>query len=128
MKSSEIIDKLNEFRGGKTEQNWTMEQPKYSQFLEYENEYIKVLRIDSSNKAGGAEVQNGKQWGIIVEIKKAFESLPNWKTLKKEMGEDIAITPLTRGKNKGKHGIRLYKMSKNMNDDIIKKLLNFIFE
>ena len=48
--------------------------------FKYENEYIKVLRIDSSNKWQGVPHQSDmdKQWGIILNVKKNFYHLQNF--------------------------------------------------
>jgi hypothetical protein len=97
-------------------------------FITFENDYIKFLDNNSSNKPGGYGVNKGKQWGIIVELKKDFMILPNWKKLKEKLGDDIDVTPITKGENCGKYGIRLYKMSRNMDKKIIEELLEFIFE
>jgi hypothetical protein len=120
---SEILRRLEQFKEGGTNQEWEMRPA-----VTFENDYIEVLRIDSSNKAGGSGVRNGKQWGIIIKIKKDFRVLPNWKKLKEGLGNGIDVTPVTKGQNSGKHGIRLYKMSKNMDRKIIEELLEFIFE
>jgi hypothetical protein len=123
---SEVLKKLEQFKEGGTNQEWVMDPPPLS--ITFENDYIEILRIDSSNKAGGSGVKNGKQWGIIIEMKKDFRILPNWKKLKEGLGNDIGVTPVTKGQNSGKHGIRLYKMSKNMDRKIVEELLEFIFE
>ncbi|GMO36588.1 MAG: hypothetical protein Ta2F_12560 [Termitinemataceae bacterium] len=123
MELNEIIIRLNQFRDGETEQNWVMDPP-----IIFENDYIEVLRIDSSNVAGGSCVINGKQWSVIVRIKKDFRNKPNWIKLKSELKDDINVTKVTRGENCGNSGIRLYRMSRNMDGKIIKELLEFIFE
>ncbi|MHC6204499.1 hypothetical protein ACYULU_15070 [Breznakiellaceae bacterium SP9] len=123
MELNEIKIRLNQFRDGETEQNWVMDPP-----VIFKNDYIEVLRIDTSNVAGGSRVINGKQWSIIVKIKKDFGNKPNWIKLKSELGADINVTQVTRGQNRGNHGIRLYRMSRNMDEKIIRELLEFIFE
>lgn len=65
MKLIELKDKLSAYKGGYTAQNWRKDND-----FSYENDYIKVLRLDSSNVSGGSSVHNGKQWSIIVDIKK----------------------------------------------------------
>jgi hypothetical protein len=126
MEIGEIIARLEQFRDSGTDQVWIMGNPLLS--ITFENDYIKVFRIDCSNKAGGSGVNNGKQWGIIVEIKRDFRILPNWKKLKEKLGDDIDVTQVTKGKYCGKYGIRLYKMSKKMDKKIVEELLEFIFE
>lgn len=97
--------------------------------FKYENEYIKVLRIDSSNKWQGIPHQSDmdKQWGIIIEIKKDFCNLQNFKNLCSNYSIDIDVTPVTRGENKGNYGIRLYHMAQNPNQDIVRQILDYIF-
>ncbi|MBO5885126.1 MAG: hypothetical protein J6Q51_04945 [Clostridia bacterium] len=96
--------------------------------FKYENEYIKVLRIDASNKWTGIPHKSDmdKQWGIIIDIKKDFRFLQNYKKLTTVL--DIDITPVHRGKNKGKYGIRIYHMAQNPNEEIVQQILNYIFE
>ena len=95
--------------------------------FKYENEYVKVLRIDSSNKWVGKphDSDMDKQWGIIIEIKKEFTHLVNYKTLSSKM--DMQITKVCKGVNSGKHGLRIYHMAQNPNKEIIKQILDFIF-
>jgi hypothetical protein len=123
MEINEILKKLEQFIGGETEQSFVMSPP-----FPFENDYIKVLRIDTSNKAGGREVLRGKQWSIIIKIKKDFKILSNWRKLKKELGNDLDVTEVTRGEYCGCQGIRIYRMSRNMDRKIIEELLEFIFE
>jgi hypothetical protein len=120
---NEIIRRLEQFKGGETEQHWVMLAPPSFTF---ENEYIKVLRLDTSNPSGGAGIGSGKRWGIIIEIKRNFEFLPNWRALRERLGDDIRITPRRGYPNQ--YGIRLYHMSRNMNTKVIEELLAFIFE
>jgi hypothetical protein len=122
MELYELTNHLNQFKGTGTGQTWVMIS------ITFKNEYIEVLRLDSSNRVGGSNVGNGKQWSIIVDVKKGFTKLQNWKKLKEELGNDLDFTLVKRGENRGKYGIRLYKMSRNMDRNIIEELLNFIFE
>ena len=94
----------------------------------YENEYIKLLRIDASNKWTGTPHQSkmDKQWGIIIDIKKNFCYLQNYKNLKTIL--DLDVTPVYRGVNKGKYGIRIYHMAQNPNEEIVQQILDYIFE
>jgi hypothetical protein len=120
---NQIIRRLEQFRGGETEQNLVMiASPDFN----FENEYINVLRLDTSNPHGGTGIESGKQWGIIIEMQRDFQLLPNWRALKERLGDNIKITP--RRGYPGQYGIRLYRMSRNMNTEIIEELLTFIFE
>ena len=96
--------------------------------FKYENEYIKVLRIDSSNKWQGVPHQSDmdKQWGIILNVKKDFYHLQNFQNLYSSI--DIDVTPVTRGINKGNYGIRIYHMAQNPNEEIVQQILDYIFE
>jgi hypothetical protein len=123
MPIDEIIRRLEQFRGGETEQRWVMIAPPFA----FENEYIRVLRLDSSNQSGGTGIESGKRWGIIIKIKRDFRFLPNWRALTERLGDNnIRVTP--RRGYPGQYGIRLYHMSRNMNTEIIEELLTFIFE
>lgn len=125
MTIEEFIRRLAQYRVGGAEA-WIMNNT--APLINFENEYIKVLRLDSSNKTGGYGNNNGKQWGIIIEIKREFRNLPNWIRLQEELGDDIAVTRVTRGQNCGNYGIRLYRMSRNMDREIIEYLLEIIFQ
>lgn len=59
-----IFEYINCFRTGYTAQHYRRDISPV-----YENEYLKLVRIDSSNKAGGKDVVRGKQWSIIFELK-----------------------------------------------------------
>ncbi len=123
MKIDELIKKISLYKGKGTSQFWRMDKD-----YAYENEYISVKRLDSSNKAGGHKVFNGKQWSIIFMQKKDFSHLTNWQSLKQHLGEDLKITKVTRGRYKDCYGIRLYKMSADPSNEIVTDILNFIFE
>ena len=96
--------------------------------MDYENEYIKLVRIDSSNKWLRTPhfSDMSKQWEIIILLKKPFSFLDSYKFLQKHFYIDI--TPVMKGVNKGCFGIRLYNMKKNPTHLIVKQLLDFIFE
>ena len=69
-----LIDKIKSFKTANgTKQSWRKGEPP-----KYENKYIKLVRIDSSNAHGGTKVSQGKQWGFVVEQKKEFQSLNGW--------------------------------------------------
>ena len=115
-----LIEELLEYKKGTCDRRW-----KKSQKFLYENDYIELVSLDSSNKwLSSTEME--KQWSIIIEKKKDFTSLPNFSLLK-EQGL-LTLTPVNNGANKGCFGIRLYGMKKDPDEGIIKKLLDFIFE
>lgn len=115
-----LIEELLEYKKGTCDRRW-----KKSQKFSYENDYIELVSLDSSNKwLSSTEME--KQWSIIIEKKKDFTLLPNFSLLK-EQGL-LTLTPVNNGANKGCSGIRLYGMKKDPDEGIIKKLLDFIFE
>lgn len=124
MNLKELVDKINRFRNQtNTRQRWR----KDSDFF-YENEFLKVLRIDSSNKPGGKSILNGKQWSIIIDIKRPFSHLKEWNHLCEEFNEDLKITKVASGLFKGYFGIRFYRMSLNPTNEIIEDILNYLFK
>ena len=123
MDLEELKNKISLYKTGDTWQSWRKDSSMF-----YENEYIKVVRLDSSNVTGGSNVHNGKQWSIIIDIKKPFLHLENWKKLFNAYKYEIDITPVRRGINKGCYGIRLYNMSVDPTNEIIKSILDYIFE
>lgn len=115
-----LIEELLEYKKGTCDRRW-----KKSQKFLYENDYIELVSLESSNKwLSSTEME--KQWSIIIDKKKDFTSLPNFSLLK-EQGI-LTLTPVSNGANKGCFGIRLYGMKKDPDEGIIKKLLDFIFE
>ena len=117
-----IFEYINCFRTGYTEQHYRRDISPV-----YENEYLKFVRIDSSNKAGGKDVVRGKQWSIIFELKQSFISLDGWQQLCNYYGDDVKITPVRTGALKGCYGIRFYYMVSNPTDKIVLEIHNFIF-
>ena len=115
-----IIDELLTYKQGACDRRWEKAQ-KFS----YVNEYIELVRVDSSNN-WLSSTEMTKQWSIIVHKKKEFTTLPNC-ILLEEHGF-LKITPVQNGENAGCFGIRLYGMKKNPNEGIVKRLLNYIFE
>lgn len=90
----------------------------------YTNDYIDLRCIEHSNKW----IDNNsliKQWSIIVEVKKMFTLLNNYKNLEKKI--DIKVTLVKKGKNKGAYGIRIYGMKSAPDILIIRDLLDYIF-
>lgn len=120
------IKKLNEeiekFRNTKTEQG-TLRLHEFN----YENKYMKAKFVETSNATGGKEIINGKQWSILFELKENFQHFSSWKVLLRNLDDRINITEVKYGQNKGCWGIRLYHLSKNPTDEIIKSILDFIF-
>ena len=115
-----IIEELLEYKKGTAGHSW-----KKLKGFSYNNDYISLVRIDSSNR-WVTPTEMEKQWSIIIEKKKDFTLLPNFSLLK-EQGL-LTLTPVNNGANKGCFGIRLYGMKKDPDEGIIKKLLDFIFE
>ena len=75
-----LLLKLNPYKMSQTDRTWTKE---YS-MLKYDNKYISVLRIDSSNKwieIDGVKSMS-KMWSIIVCIKQDFTKLQQYLELK----------------------------------------------
>ena len=95
--------------------------------FDFENEYIKVFRVDASNKWEGVPHYSrmDKQWGIIVDIKKDFTHLLNYQNLFSQI--DMKVTKVSRGVNSGKYGIRIYHMAQNPDNKIIEQMLKYIF-
>jgi hypothetical protein len=104
---------------------WTMTK---EMLIGYSNEYITVIRMDSSNKWLGEPHNSlmGKMWSIIVDIKKNFTYLSTYRALL-QAGFNIKVTPVATGKNKGKYGIRIYNMKKEPNEKLVRAFLDFLF-
>lgn len=111
---------IDSFNNCQTERSWT----KSKIMLNYENEYIKVIRIDSSNKWIGTNSMI-KMWSIIIEEKKDFVHLEKFFEISSVI--DIEITPVCKGELKGNYGIRIRNMKREPNAAIIKTILDFIF-
>ena len=106
-----IIEELLEYKKGAAGHSW-----KKLKGFSYNNDYISLVRIDSSNR-WVTPTEMEKQWSIIIDKKKDFTSLPNFSLLKKE--GIITLTPVNNGENKGCFGIRLYGMKKDPDEKII---------
>ena len=116
----DIIEELFNYKQGAAKHSWK----KLEEFT-YENDYISLVSIDSSNKwISSTEME--KQWSIIFRKKKDFDNLPNFSFLKAQ--KVLFVTPVKSGKNKGCFGIRLYGMKRDPDEVIVKKLLNYIFQ
>lgn len=117
---SEMIAKINSFKSGNADRRWKMKE----QELVFDNEYITVVRVDSSNKwVSSTEME--KQWGIIFNMKKDFTHLPKYKELSSYC--DIAVTPVRTGKNAGCYGLRVYRMKRDPDEKILTEILDYIF-
>ena len=117
---SEMIAKINSFKSGNADRRWKMKD----QELVFDNEYITVVRVDSSNKwVSSTEME--KQWGIIFIMKKDFTHLPKYKELSSHC--DIAVTPVRTGKNAGCYGLRVYRMKRDPDEKILAEILDYIF-
>ena len=91
----------------------------------YENEYVEVSSFANSNKWINNHSDMETSWSIIYSQKKDFQKLNNWQLFLREF--QVKITPVTRGQNVGKMGIRLSKMKKSPDVLIVKRILDFIF-
>ena len=121
MNINQVVNRLQAYNNCVTERSWT----KTELMLTYENEYIKLLRVDSSNH----HIENNdmsKMWSIIIDKKKEFTNLPNFKELQQHI--TIKVTPVRTGELKGYCGIRIYKLKREPNKDVIKMILDYIFE
>jgi hypothetical protein len=117
-----LIEKIKSFKTANgTKQSWRKDEPPT-----YENEYIKLVRIDSSNAHGGSKISQCKQWGLIVEQKKDFQQLTGWLLLKKELGDTLKVSSF-RSKKFDWNGIRFYEMEKDPTNEIVIDILDFIF-
>ena len=117
---SGMIAKINSFKSGNADRRWKMKD----QELVFDNEYITVVRVDSSNKwVSSTEME--KQWGIIFIMKKDFTHLPKYKELSSHC--DIAVTPVRTGKNAGCYGLRVYRMRRDPDEKILTEILDYIF-
>lgn len=121
-----LQEKLSHYNSAKsrTNRSWTMD---HWMLTGYQNEYIEVLRIDSSNKWLGRPhySEMGKMWSIIVKKKKNFSQLENYIALKHIL--NIKLTPVTKGTYVGNYGIRIYNMKYEPDREILLSILTFIF-
>lgn len=117
-----LVDKIDTFKKAKgTKQSWRKDNSPI-----YENEYIKLVRIDSSNSHGGNNGLKGKQWGFLMEQKKNFQTLKGWIDLKNEFGSTLKVTPF-RSPDFDWVGIRFYEMALDPTNEIVVNILDFIF-
>ena len=94
--------------------------------IDYSNEYIDVLDYSSSNSPKDEMGNFFKQWNIIIRIKKDFTELDGYKELSRHL--DIKVSRVNSGRHTGQHALRIYKMSENPDNGIIKLVLDFIFD
>lgn len=99
--------------------------------FKYENEFLTVIKYTSSNKAlqksDKNSNKNGKQWNIIYYPKNNFENLTTWKALITQSDLRIKITPFRSQKQNYLLAIRIYKMSREPDTQIIQSILDYIF-
>ena len=126
MSINELVNQLNSYRGDYTIQKFFIGGEIDVQF---ENDYIFGGIVKTSNKSGGESLSRGKTWAIIINKKKDFENLPNYKLLKAELlksDSNLKVTPDRSATMTD--GIRLYGMSDNPTAEIIYAILEFIFD
>ena len=115
-----LASALDSFKAGSTDKSWRMDRTA----IRFENEFIRLVRIDSSNHWISA-TEMEKQWGIIIEQKREFLSLPGCRKLMDYYG--MKVTPVRTGKNKGCFGLRFYNMKQDPTSEIVVNVLEFIF-
>jgi len=125
MELKEIVERIESFRNTGTEQ---ARLQKYR--FHYENEFLKVVFIETSNKQGGNDVKNGKLWSIKFNQKQPFTHLQGWANLKSYFGKKLEMTLVQEdgAAEKNYFGIRLREMSKEPSDEVVRKILDFIFQ
>lgn len=123
MTFTELTQKINFYKTSTASRSWT----KTKDAIYYNNEYLNVRRLDSSNKWLGVPhaSEMEKMWSIIVDLKKDFRSLPKYRELLQVL--DIKLTAVTRGELNGCMGIRIYGMKQEPESSIIYDILNYIF-
>ena len=121
MTASDVKKIIESYNSYFTQRAWTRQ----TNMVKFENDYIRVLRVDSSNKWVN-EFDMEKMWSIIIDLKKDFTMLPNYIELASVL--NIDVTPVTRGSLRGCYGIRIRGMKQEPNQDNILTILNYIFE
>lgn len=121
MNYTDLALKLDSYKIGRTDRSWKMSPTE----VFFGNEYIQVVRVDSSNHHISASEME-KQWSIIFEKKKDFSFLPGCRELCAKYG--MKITPVNKGANKGCFGFRFYRMKQDLDTNIVLDILNFIFQ
>lgn len=122
MKIEELKQVLNLFNDiSETNKHWEGRQ------MFYENDYIKIVRLDDSNRHNKYNYNKlDKMWSIVYSAKQPFSHLPNFKIFQKEY--NAYISPVLRGENKGCFAIRIPDMKECPNIEIAKQILDFIFD
>ena len=119
MTLEEFSGLLNQYRGNFTAQSFKRFR------INFVNPYINIIGIDSSNIAGGYEVNCGKQWSIIFEFgENDFRLLERWQELITEF-DDIRITK--RRGYPGQYAIRFYNMSLCPDINIVNAFIEYLF-
>lgn len=77
MTAQDIKSMLDNYNRCETERSFVM-----GQSMSYDNSYITVVRLDSSNKYTGMNSM-GKMWSVIYNQKKSFLGLPGYRDLQK---------------------------------------------
>ncbi len=116
-----IIQKLSWYKAGSISKGFSENS------LHYINDFIEVISYSHSNKwLDSNHTDMEKMWSIIYKPKQSFSMLRNWNKLINS--ENIEITDIKKGQHLGKYAIRIRGMKKSPNDEIIKEILNYIFE
>ena len=120
---TELSQKINFYKTSTTSRSWT----KTKEAVCFNNDYLNVRRLDSSNKWLGVPhaSEMEKQWSIIIDFKKEFRNLTKYRELLHVL--DIKLTPVTKGELSGCYGIRIYGMKKEPSSSIVYDILNYIF-
>lgn len=120
MTAQDVIRMLDNYKEGKTLRTWIRRK----NMVTFENEYISVCRVDSSNKWVGVNEME-KMWSIIFHPKKDFTMLPKYKELAE--GLKMRVTPIKSSELEGCYGIRIPEMTKEPDRNIVLTILNYIF-
>ena len=128
MTIEELNEKLEAYITGENNRYWVKSQYwEEKRKLCYENDYLKLVEITSSNKWIDKEhKQLSKMWSIIYRPKKPFMMLENYKTFQKVY--NVNITPVKKGINVGCMAIRLYDTKIDPDKFIVKDILDYIFQ
>ena len=121
MKIEGLRQILNDFNDiPETNKHWN------SRVMDYENEYIRVVSLDDSNKHTSENYSKfDKMWSIIYSEKQSFINLPSFKIFQNEF--NAYISSVNKGKSKGCFAIRIPNMKECPTIEIANQILNFIF-